>query len=188
LAVLAALSATPAAAQGAPVHATPASRGAPVKTAGLPYQRLINRIADRHQIDRHLLTALVEVESARQANAVSPKGARGLGQLMPATARRFGVVDPHDPEDNLEGAAQYLRLLIARYGGDLALALAAYNAGEGAVDKYGTIPPYPETVGYVRKVLERAGLDGRAPQRPDGPEPVRVRTNDRGLILLTNVP
>lgn len=159
---------------------------APSKT-GKPYQKLINRVADRHQLDRHLLTALVEVESARRADAVSPKGARGLGQLMPETARRFGVLDPHDPEDNLEGAAEYLSFLIHRYSGDLRLALAAYNAGEGAVDKYGDVPPYPETTAYVRNILSRSGSRHTRP-KPDGPEPVRVEQDGSGRIVLTNLP
>ncbi len=154
---------------------------------GKPYQKLINRVADRHRIDRHVLTALVEVESARRTDAVSPKGARGLGQLMPDTAKRFGVLDPHDPEDNLEGAAEYLSFLIQRYNGDLRLALAAYNAGEGAVDKYGDVPPYPETTAYVHNILSRSG-PRRARPKPDGPEPVRVEQDGTGRIVLTNLP
>lgn len=135
-----------------------------------------------------LLAALVEVESARRADAVSPKGARGLGQLMPGTARRFGVDDVHNPRQNLDGAARYLSWLIERYNGDLGLALAAYNAGEQAVDRHGGIPDYPETVSFVSKVLDRAGLSRKSFKRkPGDPEPVRVVRRQDGKLLLTNV-
>jgi len=113
--------------------------------------------ADRHGLDRALLAAVVEVESGFQPKAVSPKGARGLMQLMPATAKRFGVTDPFDPEQSLDGGAQYLHWLLQRFQGRTDLALAAYNAGEGAVDRHGgRIPPYGETLRYVNGVLERA--------------------------------
>lgn len=152
---------------------------------GRPYQRLIERTAERHRLDPLLLEALVEVESGRNAGAVSPKGARGLGQLMPGTARRFDVSDPHDPEDNLDGAARYLAWLIERYQGDLTLALAAYNAGEGAVDRYVGVPPYPETKSYVRKVLSRAGLRGGG-RREGRSDPVRLVRGADGAIVVTN--
>ena len=120
--------------------------------------------ADRHGLDRALLAAMVEVESGFQPKAVSPKGARGLMQLMPATAKRFGVKDPFDPLQSLDGGAQYLHWLLRRFEGRTDLALAAYNAGEGAVDRHGgRIPPYGETLRYVNGVLERAIAD-RAPQ------------------------
>lgn len=167
----------------------PAASASPAATRtaaiGKPYQLLIERTAERHRLDPLLLEALVEVESGRNAEAVSPKGARGLGQLMPATARRFEVDDVHDPEENLDGAARYLAWLIDRYGGDLTLALAAYNAGEGAVDRYVGVPPYPETRAYVRKVLGKAGLKGRL-ARPRGPDPVRMVRGPDGAILITN--
>ena len=113
--------------------------------------------ADRHGLDRALLAAIVEMESGFQPRAVSPKGARGLMQLMPATAKRFGVTDPFDPAQSLDGGAQYLHWLLQRFEGRTDLALAAYNAGEGAVDRHGgRIPPYGETLRYVNGVLERA--------------------------------
>jgi soluble lytic murein transglycosylase-like protein len=167
-----------------PVQPAPgATRAAAI---GKPYQLLIERTAERHQLDPLLLEALVEVESGRNAEAVSPKGARGLGQLMPATARRFDVSDVHDPEDNLDGAARYLAWLIDRYQGDLTLALAAYNAGEGAVDRHLGVPPYPETRAYVRKVLGRAGLKART-GHPRGPDPVRLLRQADGTVLITNL-
>jgi hypothetical protein len=123
--------------------------------------------ADRHGLDRALLAAMVQVESRFQPRAVSPKGARGLLQLMPATAARFGVRDSFDPLQNLDGGAQYLRWLLARFDGRTDLALAAYNAGEGAVDRHGRqIPPYGETLRYVNRVLEDA-IREREPEPPD---------------------
>ncbi len=117
----------------------------------------IANAADRHGLDRALLAAMVEVESGFHPRAVSPKGARGLMQLMPATAKRFGVTDPFDPLQSLDGGAQYLHWLLERFEGRTDLALAAYNAGEGAVDRHGgQIPPYGETLRYVNGVLSRA--------------------------------
>lgn len=155
-----------------------------------PYQELIESVAERHGIEPRLMAALVDVESNRDAEAISPKGARGLAQLMPATAARFEVEDIHDPEDNLTGAARYLRFLLERYAGDTRLALAAYNAGEGAVDRAGGVPNYPETKTFVTKVLDRARL---ARQRPsmtakERSEPVRLVRGKNGGLLLTNVP
>lgn len=110
--------------------------------------------AERHRLPVSLVRAVVAVESAGDARAVSSKGAMGLMQLMPATAARFGVADPLDPSQSLEGGCAYLRWLIDRFDGNLALALAGYNAGEGAVDRYAGIPPFAETRAYVRRVLE----------------------------------
>jgi hypothetical protein len=112
--------------------------------------------ARRHSLDPDLVQAVVAVESGFRPDAVSPKGAQGLMQLMPATARALGVMDSFDPASNLDGGTRYLRALIQRYDGDLKRALAAYNAGEGAVARHGGVPPYPETMAYVRKVLQRA--------------------------------
>jgi soluble lytic murein transglycosylase-like protein len=111
-------------------------------------------------------------ESAFDARAVSPKGARGLMQLMPATAARFGVKDIFDPAQNIEAGARYLRFLLDLFDGDISLALAGYNAGEGAVKKYGyTVPPYRETVNYVRKIRRRySSLSARSKQTIAQPE------------------
>ena len=153
-----------------------------------PFQRLIERVATRHRIDPELFEALVEVESGRRPDAVSRAGARGLAQLMPATARRFRVRDIHDPEENLEGAARYLRWLMARYRGDVRLALAAYNAGEGAVDRAGGVPDYPETRAFVQRVLKKAGMDATGRPRRPAPPPARIIRRDDGSLLITNQP
>jgi soluble lytic murein transglycosylase-like protein len=118
------------------------------------YRAIILQAADQHGIDAALLHAVIAVESAFNANAVSRRGAGGLMQLMPNTARRYGVADVFDPADNVRAGAIYLTELLKLFDNDLQLTLAAYNAGEGAVLKYGRrIPPYRETVAYVPKVI-----------------------------------
>lgn len=114
----------------------------------------IERAARAAGVDAGLLHAVIRAESAYNPKALSPKGAAGLMQLMPATARRYGVADRFDPDQNVLGGALYLRDLLTRFDGQLELALAAYNAGEGAVQKYGgRIPPYAETQRYVPQVM-----------------------------------
>ncbi|PIE83296.1 MAG: lytic transglycosylase [Candidatus Contendobacter odensis] len=114
----------------------------------------IHRIAAQNRIDPELMHAVIKTESAYNPRAVSPAGAVGLMQLMPATARRFGVYNRRDPIANMRGGARYLRWLLNHFNGNLRLAVAAYNAGEGAVKKYGNnVPPYRETQNYVRRVL-----------------------------------
>ena len=122
------------------------------------YAELIDRVAREQGLDPVLLTAMAQVESAFDPRAVSPKGAQGLLQLMPATARRFGVRDVVDADQNVEGGARYLGWLLDRYAGRTDLALAGYNAGEGAVDRYSGVPPYRETREYVSRVLQGAAV------------------------------
>jgi soluble lytic murein transglycosylase-like protein len=126
---------------------------------------LARAVAERHGLDPELVMAVVGVESGFETRAVSPKGARGLMQLMPGTARELGVVDAFDAEANLDGGSRYLQALLRRYGGDLRRALAAYNAGPGAVARHGGVPPYRETRDYVRKVMRRYGAKAAAPMR-----------------------
>ncbi|AEI76289.1 transglycosylase [Cupriavidus necator N-1] len=117
---------------------------------------LAHRAAQAAAVDPHLLMAMVEVESGWNPQATSVKGAIGLRQLMPATARMLGVTDAYDPAQNLQGGASYLGGLLSRFNGDTSLALAAYNAGEGAVLRHGSrIPPFAETQAYVPQVLGR---------------------------------
>jgi soluble lytic murein transglycosylase-like protein len=135
--------AAPAAGQTGPI-----SQGRPSA-----YDGLIRRTAQRNELDPALLSAVVRQESGFDPGARSSAGAMGLMQLMPDTAKSLGVSDPYNAAQNLEGGARMLRGLIDRYGGRLDLALAAYNAGSGAVDKYGGIPPYAETRNYVHAIL-----------------------------------
>lgn len=117
------------------------------------YDEVIRSASDRHNIDADLIRAVIKVESDFNSVARSNKGAMGLMQLMPDTARLHKVMDVFDPTDNIEGGVRHLKLLLSRYQGDLELSLAAYNAGIKAVEKYGGIPPFSETKEYVRRVL-----------------------------------
>ena len=130
----------------------------------LPYGGLVEDAAARHRVDPLLVHAVIAVESAHRRDAVSPAGAEGLMQLMPRTARMLGVSDPFDPRENVEAGVAYLRRLHDEFG--TVLALAAYNAGPGAVREHGGVPPFAETRGYVRSVLLalirlRAGFPAR---------------------------
>ncbi len=118
------------------------------------YDKIIQKAASKFKLDESLIKAVIKAESNFNHQAVSPKGAQGLMQLMPKTASFLKVEDAFHPSDNIEGGARYLRYLLNVYNGDLTLALAAYNAGETAVAKYGNaVPPYRETQNYVRRVL-----------------------------------
>lgn len=108
----------------------------------------------RYGLDYRLVKALIRAESAFDAEALSPKGAMGLMQLMPGTSRDLGVLNPFDPSENIDGGVRYLRFLMDRFNNNIALALAAYNAGPEAVQKHGGIPPYEETRTYVQRVIE----------------------------------
>jgi soluble lytic murein transglycosylase-like protein len=118
-----------------------------------PYDGLIRRAAARHELDPALVGAVVKQESGFRSTAVSSAGAMGLMQLMPDTARELGVADPFDASQNIEGGTRLLRTLLDRYGGRVDYALAAFNAGPAAVDRYGGVPPFAETKAYVRDVM-----------------------------------
>jgi soluble lytic murein transglycosylase-like protein len=153
--------------------------------------------AERHQVDPALVQSVIAVESAYNPEAVSPKGAMGLMQLIPATARRFGAADAFDPRQNIEAGVKYLKYLQELFQDDK-LALAAYNAGEGAVQKYGGVPPYRETTDYVRRVGRKYGearkrrppqatLTAEAAQMEPVPAPLRsveLFTDEDGRIHL----
>jgi hypothetical protein len=135
------------------------------RLAALPIEPLDRRglrdlaahVARRHQVDTALVLAVIEVESQYNPGAISPRGAVGLMQLMPQTATRFAVRHPLDPAENLDGGVRYLKELLQRYDGQVRLALAAYNAGEEAVERFSGIPPYRETVNYVERVRRMMG-------------------------------
>jgi len=132
------------------------SVGGPVEPLGpVPYGEIIDEASSRVGVDPRLVRAVIQVESAYQASARSRKGAMGLMQLMPETARRYAVADPYDPGSNVDAGIRHLKSLLDRF--ELSLALAAYNAGEAAVERFRGIPPYAETQNYVRQVLRILG-------------------------------
>ena len=122
---------------------------------GARFAPIIDQISAKHGVDANLVRAVIKVESAYQEHARSRKGAMGLMQLMPATARQYGVSDPYDAQSNIEGGIRYLKSLLEQF--EPKLALAAYNAGEAAVRRFGGIPPYPETRNYVNRILDLVG-------------------------------
>jgi soluble lytic murein transglycosylase-like protein len=135
-----------------PARSAPDSRDATARLAR--YRQLIHEAAERHALAPALVESVIRVESNFEPRAVSPKGARGLMQLMPATAAQLGVRDVFDVRENVEAGVRHLRDLLNRYQGDVTFALAAYNAGVEAVARYGGIPPFAETRAYVARILE----------------------------------
>jgi len=151
------------------------------------YDPYIERVAAEHGLSADLIKAVALVESGFNARAVSPKGAQGLMQLMPATAERYGVRDALDPLENLRAGTAHLRDLLDEFHGDLTLALAAYNAGSGAVRRHGGVPAYKETRDYVQRVRER--LDRPVRRRAPGPATpgdVRMERLGDGSVRLAN--
>ena len=155
-----------------------------VRTAPPEVKKLAESIAARHEVEPLLVDSVIRYESNYNPHAISPKGAMGLMQLIPATARRFGVSDTFHPEQNIEGGVKYLKHLMELYKGDERLALAAYNAGEGAVAKYKGVPPYRETQDYIRKISKRldetraAGAVVKPEAKIEPREPVIVKFVD----------
>jgi hypothetical protein len=145
-----------------PEAAAPAMSVSSIETAEAPYGEIIDRIAAEHGVPARLVQAVITVESGYRHDARSPKGAMGLMQLMPRTARQYAVADPYEPRSNIEGGIKFLRTLLDRF--ELPLAIAAYNAGEVAVLRFGGIPPYPETQSYVKRVLLALGTPVLVPR------------------------
>jgi hypothetical protein len=160
------------------IRTRPAVEPATAAAPSAPLVETVDRIAQENQLSPRLVHSVIQVESNYNPNAVSPKGAQGLMQLIPSTARRFGVSDVFDPADNIQGGARYLKYLLDLYKGDQALALAAYNAGEGAVSRYGGVPPFPETQDYLAKV--RRHLAGTTEPRSTEPPTAVSGASDAG--------
>jgi soluble lytic murein transglycosylase len=169
--------------------------GRPDVETQLRFRPFIEAAAAGQGLDPRLLTAIIEVESAFNPGATSRRGARGLMQLMPATAAGYAVRNAYDPEENIHGGARYLRHLLDLYAGNLPLALAAYNAGEAAIHRYGGIPPFAETREYVRRVQGRYWARGgrhpvtglKAALRGGGGQIYRIQ-DPSGRIRYTNLP
>jgi hypothetical protein len=153
--------------------------------------RLVQQAATHSKVDPKLVHAIIQTESEYNPNAVSNKGAMGLMQLIPATAERFGVENPFDPKQNIEGGVSYLRHLLDLFGGDVTLSLAAYNAGENSVLRSGGVPAFNETRNYVRKVSNLYGSpavpNGEEQKAKEPPKPPIYRYVDaRGVVHYTN--
>ena len=157
---------------------------------------MIDRIAGEQGVESQLVHSVIRAESNYNANAVSPKGAQGIMQLIPATARRFGVSNTFDARENIQGGVRYLRFLLDYYQGDYAKAIAAYNAGEGAVDKYHGVPPWAETQNYVFQVARnlKAARQAAVPRKEvrtslvsvndsaETPRPIQTSTDSDGRV------
>ncbi len=159
------------------------------------YSHYIQKAASKYAIDSALIKAVIKTESNGNHRAVSRKGAIGLMQLMPTTANDMNVSNPFNPEENIEGGTRYLRMMLEKFDGDLTLALAAYNAGPGAVQKYRTVPPISETRDYVKKVYSlykgrqtyaTTGVARNEPPAEPKQPPIYKVTLDDGTILFTN--
>jgi hypothetical protein len=133
------------------VELLPVAAGPDAPAIPEAFRELVTSTAARHGVDARVVSAVIQVESAYRSRAVSPKGARGLMQVMPTTGRQYGALDLFDPKVNVDAGVRHLKKLLSRY--DLPLALAAYNAGEAAVDRFGGIPPFRETQNYVTRIL-----------------------------------
>jgi hypothetical protein len=151
-------------------------------------EQMIREVSDRYHVDPALVRAVIQTESNWNSSAISRKGARGLMQLVPGTAQQLGVNNAFDPQQNLDAGVRYLHKLLERYNGDLDKALAAYNAGPGAVDRAGGIPRYRETREYVQKVTDsyfRPGSD-RLPRAFDQRRPIYRAVEADGRVVFTN--
>lgn len=149
-----------------------------------PFRELIDAAATQYKVDKDLIISVIAVESNFEPKAISRRNARGLMQLLPETAMRLGVNDVFDPRENIDAGTRYLSDLLKRYGNNLALALAAYNAGPEKINKFGNVPPYAETISYVRRVKRayensKSGATPRSAQRSKPLPPVAGSQNGR---------
>ena len=177
---------------GSRANRTGTATATPAPTPTAEISSLVEQTADRHQVDPQLVDAIIKVESQYDPTALSYKGAMGLMQLIPETAQRFGVANPFDPKDNIEGGVSYLKHLLDMFGGDLPRSLAAYNAGEGAVQRSGGVPSYAETQAYVRKVTHiyqsTSGQTGAQAAGYKAPVAPIVRfVDEQGAVHYSNV-
>jgi soluble lytic murein transglycosylase-like protein len=146
----------------------------------------IEQAAARHRVDPNLVRAMVKVESNFNPQAVSRKGAMGLMQLMPATARQLNVSNPFDPQENVDAGVRYMKNLLNNFGGDVRLSLAAYNAGTGAVTRSGGVPHINETQNYVKQITDLYWRSGPIAMRSFGRSPIRVFRGANGVLTITN--
>jgi soluble lytic murein transglycosylase-like protein len=150
------------------------------------FARLVDEIAERHAVDRDLVHSMISVESNYNPLAVSTKGALGLMQLVPSTARRFGVADAFNPAQNVEGGVRYLKYLLDHYNGDHRLALAAYNSGEGTVERFGGIPPFAETRSYVSRVGKALNAKKDAKKQQEANPPAKADEDFNTIRAFVN--
>ncbi len=180
-----------AAAQSGNAHARRWSAATAYVVSTKEIDEAIERAAARHRVDPNLVRAMIKVESNFNPRAVSKKGAMGLMQLMPATARSLDVSHPFDPEENVDAGVRHLKTLLDNYGGNVRLSLAAYNAGQTAVARYNGVPAIPETTNYVKQITALYSNGGPASlflgfTSRKGQTPVRVFRNNNGVITMTN--
>jgi soluble lytic murein transglycosylase-like protein len=147
---------------------------------------LIDKIAAEQGVETHLVHSVIKAESNYHASAISPKGAQGLMQLIPSTAKRFGVANSFDPKENIEGGVKYLKFLLDYYNQDISKAVAAYNAGEKAVDKFHGIPPYAETQNYVVQVTKNLNARRAKPTKATA-APVQMASNETPHPIVASV-
>jgi soluble lytic murein transglycosylase-like protein len=171
----------------------PAPAPAPTNSKSEAYDSIIEKYACDYHLDASLIKSIIATESGFNPKAVSPKGARGLMQLMPATAEQLGVSNSFDPEQNIQGGVKHLRSLMNNFNDDISLSLAAYNAGETRVQRLGRIPPIKETQNYVQSVTKLYEKSKSEPKPQQAPEEVKQPSlyrfiDESGVLQVTNIP